>query len=235
MTKLAFFLPTRKGSQRVKNKNTRPFAGIEGGLVEVKLQQLIQTKKIDEILFSSNDEDCIKIAKKYQSQCSRIKIIERPNELCLDTTNLQDLITYVTTITDADHILWGHVTTPLAEATDYDLAIETYLEKLNEGFDSLVSVQELKNFLLNKEGLLINNTTSIPWPRTQDLEALYEINHAVFLTSREIYLEDKNRLGTKPYIFCMDKIKSMDVDWEEDFIIVENMFRHLYNAKLRGL
>ena len=27
MDKIAFFLPTRKGSERVKNKNTRPFAG----------------------------------------------------------------------------------------------------------------------------------------------------------------------------------------------------------------
>lgn len=38
--KVAFFLPTRKGSERVKNKNTRPFAGDEGGLVEIKIKQL---------------------------------------------------------------------------------------------------------------------------------------------------------------------------------------------------
>ena len=53
--KIAFFLPTRKGSERVKSKNTRPFAGIEGGLVENKIKQLLATKHIDEILFSSND------------------------------------------------------------------------------------------------------------------------------------------------------------------------------------
>ena len=40
--KIAFYLPTRKGSERVKNKNTRNFAGIEGGLVENKLNQLQQ-------------------------------------------------------------------------------------------------------------------------------------------------------------------------------------------------
>nr|WP_321486336.1 acylneuraminate cytidylyltransferase family protein [uncultured Draconibacterium sp.] len=221
--KVAFFLPTRKGSQRVKNKNTRPFSGIEGGLVELKLRQLIQTTKIDEILFSSNDETCIEIAKQFQVQCSRIKIIERPEKLCLDSTNLQDLITYVPTITDADHILWGHVTTPMADASDYDHAVKIYLQKLEEGFDSLVSVQELKNFLLNKEGRLINNTTPLPWPRTQDLEALYEINHAIFLTSRETYIKDKNRLGTKTHLFVMDKIKSMDVDWEEDFLLAEQI------------
>lgn len=38
--KIAFFLPTRKGSERVKNKNTRPFADIEGGLVENKIKTI---------------------------------------------------------------------------------------------------------------------------------------------------------------------------------------------------
>lgn len=57
--KISFFLPTRKGSERVKNKNTRPFANIEGGLVENKIRQLLSTKFIDEIIFSSNDKDCI--------------------------------------------------------------------------------------------------------------------------------------------------------------------------------
>lgn len=43
--KIAFFLPTRKGSERVKSKNTRPFAGIEGGLVENKIKQLPEGKE----------------------------------------------------------------------------------------------------------------------------------------------------------------------------------------------
>ena len=72
--KIAFFLPTRKGSERVKNKNTRPFAGSEGGLVENKIKQILATKYIDEILFSSNDEKCIAVAEKYQKD-SRLKII----------------------------------------------------------------------------------------------------------------------------------------------------------------
>lgn len=80
MDKIAFFLPTRKGSERVKNKNIRPFAGIEGGLVENKIKQLLATKHIDEILFSSNDENCIAVAEKYQGD-SRLRIIPRPNEL----------------------------------------------------------------------------------------------------------------------------------------------------------
>ena len=224
--KIAFFLPTRKGSERVKSKNTRPFAGIEGGLVENKIKQLLATKHIDEILFSSNDEMCIAIAEKYASD-SRLRIIPRPNELCLSTTNLQDLICYVPTITNADHILWGHVTTPLVEAKVYDTAIEQYLSKITKGYDSLVSVKELKKFLLNQEGKLVNNTTDIPWPRTQDLEPLYEINHAIFLAKRSVYTEQKNRIGQKPLLYIMDEIHSKDIDWEEDFKIAEIMYKTL--------
>ena len=224
--KIAFFLPTRKGSERVKSKNTRPFAGIEGGLVENKIKQLLATKHIDEILFSSNDEMCIAIAEKYASD-SRLRIIPRPNELCLSTTNLQDLICYVPTITNADHILWGHVTTPLVEAKVYDTAIEQYLSKITKGYDSLVSVKELKNFLLNQEGKLVNNTTDIPWPRTQDLEPLYEINHAIFLAKRSVYTEQKNRIGQKPLLYIMDEIHSKEIDWEEDFKIAEIMYKTL--------
>lgn len=224
--KVAFFLPTRKGSERVKNKNTKPFAGIEGGLVENKVKQLLATKLIDEIIFSSNDETCMEVASKYKD--SRLKIIERPTELCLSTTNLQDLICYVPTVTDAEHILWGHVTTPLCGAEQYDEGIKLYFDKLMEGYDSLVGVTELKNFLLNKEGKLVNNTTDIPWPRTQDLEALYPINHTMFLTKREVYTEQKNRLGKKVALHVMDELHSFDIDWPDDFMIAEVMYKNLY-------
>ena len=224
---IAFFLPTRKGSERVKNKNTRPFAGIEGGLVENKVRQLLDTKRIDEILFSSNDETCMEVADKLKD--SRLRIIPRPEKLCLSTTNLQDLICYVPTITDAEHILWGHVTTPLCGADQYDAGIQLYLDKLHEGYDSLVGVKELKNFLLNKEGKLVNNTTDIPWPRTQDLEPLYEINHTMFLAKREVYVEQKNRIGQKPLLHVMDEMHSFDIDWEEDFTIAEVMYKNVYD------
>ena len=143
--------------------------------------------------------------------------------MCLDSTNLQDLISYVPTVTDAEHILWGHVTTPLAGAEEYDAAVEAYIKALGEGYDSLVGVSELRNFLLDASGRLINNTTPLPWPRTQDLAPLYEINHTVFLASREIYVSQRNRLGQHPALFVMDKIHSLDIDWEEDFTIAESL------------
>jgi len=229
MGKTAFFLPVRKGSVRVNNKNTRKFAGIEGGLLANKLNQLINTEQIDEIILSTNDYESIQIAIPFKKKCDRLSIIERPDELCLDSTNLQDLIRYVPTITDAHHILWGHVTTPFADHEIYDRAIRMYFSILKENYDSLVSVIELKNFLLNCEGKLINNSTNIPWPRTQDLAPLYEINHVMFIAKREIYINQCNRIGNHPYLFVMDKIRSIDIDWEEDFQMAEIIYRFFIN------
>jgi N-acylneuraminate cytidylyltransferase len=240
MGKIAFFLPTRKGSERVKNKNTKPFAGIEGGLIENKIRQLMETRLIDEIILSTNDETCMDVASGFTSD-SRLRIIPRPDELCMSSTNLQDLIKYVPSITDADHILWGHVTTPLCGAAEYDEGINSYLSQLSDGYDSLIGVKELKNFLLNKSGKVINNTTNIPWPRTQDLETLYEINHTMFIAKREIYTELNNRIGNKPILHVMDEMSSFDIDWPEDFYIAEIMYEHkknkqmLMNIKRRGV
>ncbi len=221
--KTAFFLPARSGSERVRNKNTRPFAGIPGGLMQNKMQQLVRSGNIDEIILSTNDGKCIEIASEFTYD-SRVRIIRRPESLCLSSTNLQDLIAYVPTVTDADYIVWGHVTTPLAGAEEYDEGISVFFDKLDEGYDSLIGVRELRNYLLDKTGKVVNNTTPLPWPRTQDLEPLYLINHTMFIASRSTYENDRNRIGRRPYLHQMDEIRSFDIDWEDDFAIAEALF-----------
>ena len=208
------------------NKNTRPFAGVEGGLLAVKLGQLIDSKSLNSIVVSTNDEACISIAEDFQKLDDRINIIRRPDELCLSTTNLVDLIKYVPQIVKDDHILWTHVTTPFVEGADYDEIISHYSRVLNEGHDSLMTCMELKNYLFDENAKLINGTEG-EWPRTQDLDPVYELNHAVFLASRQIYLSMNNRLGQSPYIHVMHQLKSLDIDWEDDFVIAEAIYEKL--------
>lgn len=225
--KIAFFLPTRSGSQRVVHKNTRPFAGIEGGLTKIKLLQLINTKNIDEIILSTNDDKCISIAEDLMPYSKILKIIKRPDILCQNNTNLQDVIEYVPSITNANHILWGHVTTPFVNSDDYDKAIELYFTQLKEGFDSLIGVQKIHNYIYNSSFKLMNNSTKLPWPRTQDLDVVYELNHSMFITNRKVYKKHKNRQGISPYFYEMNKFKSLDIDSEEDFNLSELIYTQL--------
>jgi CMP-N-acetylneuraminic acid synthetase len=228
---ICFFLPTRKGSQRVKSKNTRPFAGISGGILELKLRQLMECKTLSNIVLSTNDEFSMEIANKIDPQQSKIKVIPRPDHLCLDTTVLTDLIKYVPEIVKESHIIWGHTTTPFVKAEDYDTGIENYFSKLEEGYDSLISVMPLQNFLLDQKGDVFNyDAGANRWPRTQDLPILYEVNHAMFITSRDIYIKESNRIGSKPYLYEQDKIKSFDIDWIDDFLIAEAIYDKLFKV-----
>ncbi|TDQ09930.1 acylneuraminate cytidylyltransferase family protein [Pedobacter metabolipauper] len=225
---LSFFLPLRKGSERVINKNTKRFAGIEGGILALKLQQLIGSKLIDEIVLSTNDEVCIDVAKKFLNKDSRIKIDYRPQHLCESSTKLTDLIAYVPTVVSHEHIIWGHVTTPIADGADYDSGIRAYFDSLLAGYDSLISVMPFQNFLLNQSAEVINkNIAGIRWPRTQDLLPLYEINHVMFIAGKNIYLDLNDRVGSHPFLFEMDKLHSLDVDWEDDFLIAEAVYERL--------
>lgn len=228
---ICFFLPTRKGSQRVKSKNTRPFSNVEGGILELKLRQLLKSKTLSHVVLSTNDEASMDVAHRVDPQQSVIKIIERPNHLCLDTTALTDLIAYVPEIIREGHVIWGHTTTPFVTAEDYDKGIELYFSKLKEGYDSLISVMTLQNFLLDANAQVFNyDAGANRWPRTQDLPVLYEVNHAMFITSRENYQQQRNRVGTKPFLYEQDKIKSFDIDWEDDFLIAEAIYDKLFKV-----
>lgn len=226
--KISFFLPVRKGNERVKNKNTRPFGPYSGGLLENKLIQLRDSQIFDEIILSTNDQEAIDIASRLQ--ISRLKIKLRPDNLCQSSTSLTDLIRYVPTITEAAHIVWGHVTTPFTNGIDYEEAVATYFSQRKQGYDSLMGVSKFQNFLVDINGKVFNNSSSLPWPRTQDLTPLFEINHSLFIAPRQIYLEQFNRIGKKPFLHQMGKLQSFDVDWEEDFAICEMICNALLSS-----
>lgn len=226
---VSIFLPTRKGSQRVINKNTRPFAQFDNGLLELKLKQLMGAKLISEVVLSTNDEESLRIAYNFSKQWSKLVIDHRPDHLASSTTNLIDLVNYVPQITKGEHLLWTHVTSPFVGPTDYDHAIRQYFQACELGNDSLMSVKPFRNFLWSKEaGDLINRRTSQRWPQTQDLMELYEIDSAIFMASRNIYLQQSDRVGQTPFLYQLGGLKSFDIDWEDDFVIAEALFEKFY-------
>ncbi|WP_303027236.1 hypothetical protein [uncultured Duncaniella sp.] len=57
--KITAVIPIRRGSQRVKDKNLRPFG--DTCLMELKISTLMQVPEIDEIIVNTNSEDAIRI------------------------------------------------------------------------------------------------------------------------------------------------------------------------------
>lgn len=222
---VSVFLPCRAGSERVPNKNTKPFANNKDGLVGIKLRQLLRLKNVDNIVLSTNDEQVIDIASRISKD---ILIDIRSEELSSSATSTDDLIKYVPTIIKQGHILWTHVTSPFFSTELYDKTIEVYFKNLRKGVnDSLMSVNKIQSFLWTREKSFNYDSNKEKWPRTQTLQPLFEVNSGVFINSYENYLKQENRIGENPFLYETDALESFDIDWKEDFDIAEIIYSAL--------
>lgn len=218
---MTIFLPCRSGSQRIPQKNTKIFAGIEGGLLRVKLNTLLQVSSIDTILVSTNDLEVMAVAKSFKNK--KIVIDVRPEHLATSSTSTDDLVKYVPTIIKDKHILWTHVTSPFISVSTFEKAIEQYF-KIDD-YDSLMTVNKIQTFLWDKEKPINYDRSVEKWPRTQTLPELFEINSGFFINSRENYLKYQDRIGIKPYLYVTEGNESVDVDWPEDFKLAEMIYK----------
>lgn len=215
------FLPCRKGSQRVPRKNIKPFAGYPFGLIEIKIKQLVQSKTIDEIVLSTNDEDILSYVSSLN--IANLRIHERIASLSSSETSTDQLIAHALELIPYGDILWTHVTSPFINAYHYDHIVNCYREKILAGHDSLMTVTELYGFLWQNEKPINYYRQQEKWPRTQTLTPIHEVNSGVFLASSDVYCRLVDRIGDRPYLYILDKLTSHDIDWPEDFVIAECM------------
>lgn len=219
------FLPCRKGSQRIPSKNTRPFAGIEGGLLRIKLEQLLLVPEIDEIILSSDDDVVLEIGASFEDK--RIRPMARPTQLCLSSTSTDELIDYVPSIIQGSAtIIWTHVTSPFLSAATYTDMIKKYYDHADK-YDSLMSVNALRTFIWNNESPLNYNRAEEKWPRTQTLPVYYEVNSGVFIADLSTYIDQHDRIGSRVQMYETSKLESMDIDWPEDFEHAEMLYKML--------
>lgn len=216
------FLPCRSGSQRVKNKNIRKFANFSFGLFQLKIEQLIKVKLLNQVIVSTDDLKIINYLKKKKYK--KVIYIKRPKKFALSSTRTDDLIHYAAKLFDkTDHILWTHVTSPLFGTKDYNEAIDIYI-KNKRTYDTLIGCNNVQEFIFNKKNPTNYNYKNIYWPNTQNLKKLYKINNTIFLTSAYNYKKRGNRIGSKLFFHNIEKIKSIDVDNYDDFKTAEKLY-----------
>lgn len=221
--KVTCFLPCRAGSERVVRKNIKPFAGVEHGLIQVKLRQLLAAERVDEVVLSTNDPDILKFAELLNEP--RLRLHQRVEVLASSNASTDQLVAHALELIPKGHILWTHVTSPFITEKHYDQVVQCYFEQLKNGYDSLMTTTAIHGFLWQAEQPLNYNRHIEKWPRTQTLRAVHEVNSGAFLASTEIYRELDDRIGARPYLHELDKLIGYDIDWPEDFLIAECIVR----------
>ena len=224
--RIVALVPMRHGSERVRGKNYRPFAGKP--LYRHIVESLLACARISEVVI---DTDSPPIQEDVAKTFPDVRLIERPEHLRDGSVPMNEVIRHDAVLVHADHYLQTHSTNPLLQPATLEAMIERYLTQLDQQ-DSLFSVtRHQKRFWTQARVPLNHDPANLL--RTQDLSPIYEENSCAYLFSRRLILERGNRIGEKPLLFEIDPIEAWDLDEEHDFLIAEALYhaRHQGQAK----
>lgn len=223
--KIIAIVPIKHISTRVPGKNFRIMNGYP--LYYWIINTLISVDKINKIIIDTNSQ-IIKegIYTYFNKYMNKIIIYDRPSHLWSGNTPTNDLLTNVINDLklDADIYLQTHVTNPLLKKYTIEKAIDTFVNKRNEGYESLFSVKSHYTRLYDKHGQDINHNRFKLIP-TQNLDPIYEENSCIYLFTKDVLLKYRARIGKNALLFPMTDIESQDIDWEDDFKITEVLMK----------
>lgn len=210
--KIIALIPVRKGSQRVTDKNIRPFGNTN--LLELKIRVLKKVESIDKIIVNTDSLEMAEIAKK-----NNCEVIMREEFYASSTINNSIYWEYLAKSMKEDFFILAQVTSPFIRVSTYKQAIRLFIEG---GYDSVNSISVEKKFLW-KDDNPINYDYSLT-PKSQDLDTVFSLNFGITIVNR-LLLEKKKNLVLENRLFIeLGKIESIDIDDEFDFELAEHLF-----------
>ena len=226
--KVVALLPMKANSERVPGKNFKELAGKP--LYRWILDSLLAVSEIDCVIINTDARHILNQSGLYDSD--RVKIRERPAELCGDFVSMNLIIENDMENVPADIYIMTHTTNPLLSSSTLRGALKNYqAETSNSGADSLFGVTKFQTRFYRADGEAINHDPS-NLIRTQDLEPWYEENSCVYIFNKTSFERTSARIGAKPVLYEIPKLEAIDIDEKEDWFIANAIANELMKDKL---
>jgi N-acylneuraminate cytidylyltransferase len=204
MNDLTAIIPVKKTSNRLPNKNILPFG--ETNLLVHKIRQLKQVEEIDRIIVSSDSEEMLEMGK-----AEGVLTEKRPDEFADESKPFGEFIVYLCDNLPGTHFLWACATSPLVEPPLYKDACQLYFKKLNEGYDSLITVLKYQHYLLDENGPL-NFEIGLKHKNSEYLPFYHFFTNGINIAPKKSMKEWCYNWGPKAYRMEIDKRASADID-----------------------
>lgn len=221
------FLPVKERSERVEKKNLRYF-GRGLSLFQWKLSSLIASDVFDAIYVSTSGaislfrDQLNEVVDQMDELIGTEIIVEarpRPLEIDDSTSRLAKFCGQV--CADYDQVIWTHCTSPFLKSA-------TMLKALNrvvyEEYDSGLTVKRHQTFFIYNQAPVNFGDDENFWPRSQDLEPLFEVTSGFFLGSPDIF-ESGRRIGNRPLLIELNSEEAVDIDTPDDFSRAQSLLK----------
>lgn len=218
-------IPARGGSKGVPRKNARLLCGKP--LLAYTAESALSAHRLARVILSTDDEEIAEIGRRCGLEVPFI----RPAELATDTAPMLPVVQHVLRWTEArgdcfDAVCLLQPTNPLRRAADIDACIDL-LEK--SGSDSVVTVLPVPEehhpywvYLQDDSGFLrLSNGATEPLPRRQELPVAYHRDGSVYVTRREVVMEQNTLYGSRMQGYPVSGRPSVNIDGLEDWEAAE--------------
>jgi CMP-N-acetylneuraminic acid synthetase len=221
----------RGGSQGVPGKNIRPLLGKP--LIAWSIEQALACPRIRRVVVSTDSPAIAEVARAHGAEVPFM----RPAELATSTAGKWEVWQHALQACDAhyagepvDLFVDLDCTSPLREVDDISRAIEQF--ERSPGVDAVFSVCEARknpyfNMLLVDEDGRLRICKALPKPlvRRQDAPQVLEHVASVYVLSPAYLRRGTGLLSGRTQGYLMAPERSLDIDCEFDFELVEYLMR----------
>lgn len=202
-------VPAREYDAHMPGKNVLPFS--DTNLLVHKIRQLKKIFAPANIHVSSESPEYLRFATD-----EGVAADIRPIELASPEASFGNLVHHVASSLTCEHILWASPTSPLVDENDFAVAIDLYFKIILKGYDSLITTNKLKRFLLDENGPL-NFRFNIQERSTIKLPVLFEFVNGIVIAPRASMIKWHYNWGNLPYKLQLPPHKIVDICNEDEY------------------
>ncbi len=230
MLRVLGIVTARGGSKGIPRKNTTLVAGKP--LIAYTAEAALAAKHLSRVVLSTDDEEIASVGR----ACGLEVPFMRPDELARDDTPslpvVQDVVRKLEVAGDKfDAVFTLQPTNPLRLASDIDGAVEL-LER--SGADSVISFVDVgerhpaRMKFIDSEGRVIDPpfAESFEGQRRQDLPPLYLRDGSVYVTRRDVLMNENSFKGNDCRAWLMPTERACNIDAPFDLFLVECMLEY---------
>lgn len=230
MSKSIGFLPLRKGSKGIPNKNKRAIAGRP--LFLWVLAEAVKSE-LDEVYIFTDDDYYKEYVTKNLYDTDKVKVVSRSAESATDTASTEyGILEFCDSIQfNFDVFCLLQATSPFTTSSD----INNCLKKLKGAYDSALTVVRTHRFAWNSNGSPLNYDY-MNRPRRQDFDGLLIENGAIYVSTKKALQKSRNRISGKIGLVEMMDESFHEIDTETDWILVEQLLtrRQFHKKKTKA-
>lgn len=219
-------IPARSGSRRIPNKNLKILAGHP--LIYYTIREALKAKTLNRVIVSTDSQHYANVAKQYGAEAPFLQ----PKEISGDYVGTTPVLIHCVNYLEKKEgypvgvIVTLEPTSPFRLAKDIDDAVNKLLETAADSVVSVCEISQPPHWMFKLDGDRMIPFLNVDMSRfgrmtREELPTLYIPNGAVYVTRRDVLMNEKRIYGKDCRAFIMPTGRSIDIDTLEDFKYAE--------------